>query len=242
MDTKEKNFDHNQANLADKITVIGNCEHLYYHAKKSASVSEGTDKEVFHQVLAKKVQDFRRNYMHKYFPNISDEMWCEAKAVEALRQRVYESDEGDADILKAVDELWNLVWSEITGQDMSGCKSCAEDRNPSGLSVMGPIVNGKDSVPLEEFNQTDLAKRVKKEFEDWKKSDEFQEIIKEVRKSLPTPYYPPRFDNPIEAPTLPWYGTKPYVGDEPGWMDKMPKCSSDAPQQSENSSHQAQYQ
>ena len=239
MEDNEKLFNSKKANVADRITVIGEAEHLYYHAKKSASTTEGTDQEVFHLVLAKKVQDFRRNYMHKYFPQITDDTWCEAKAVEALRQRVYESDEGDADILKAVDELWALVWSEILGEDMSGCKACQEDRNPSGLQVMGPIINGKGSVPLEEFNQTDLAKRVKQEYEDWKESDEFKEIVREVKKSLPTPIYSPRYDNPITTPTLPWYGTKPYVGDEPGWMDKMPKCSQYETEQSENSSHQA---
>lgn len=120
--------DYDSKNLADRITVVGEAEHLYYHAKKSASTVAGTEQEPFHMVLASKAKKFRRAYMNKYFPNCPDELWCEGKAVEALRQRVYESDEGDAETLKAVDELWALVWGKITGEDLSGCKSCVEDR------------------------------------------------------------------------------------------------------------------
>ena len=78
--------------------------------------------------------------MNKYFPNCPDELWCEGKAVEALRQRVYESDEGDAETLKAVDELWALVWGKITGEDLSGCKSCIEDRDEDiSNSALPPV-------------------------------------------------------------------------------------------------------
>lgn len=119
-------------NVADRITVVGELEHLYYHAKKSASTTAGTDDEPFHLELAAKTKAFRRAYMSKYFPECPDELWCEGKAVEAMRQRVYEADEGDATDLAMADELWAMVWGQITGLDLYGCASCAEDRESEG--------------------------------------------------------------------------------------------------------------
>lgn len=122
-------IDHQNKALADKITVIGALEHIYYHAKKSASVKiEDKNTETFFQTVANMARDFRRKYTAKHFPDCPEELWCLGKAVEEARQRVYESDDADTEDLSDIDAIWAMVWGAITNEDVSGCSSCAEDK------------------------------------------------------------------------------------------------------------------
>lgn len=131
-DTSTKNdFDFDSANLADQITVIGFLEHVYDHACKSASVSSKED-AVFYMTIADMAKNFRRRFSSEHFPNIKDEDWCLLKAVEQVRQRVYESAHTSYDDLKAVNDLWSVITEHIFGIDMSGCSSCAGDREEKG--------------------------------------------------------------------------------------------------------------
>lgn len=124
----DDNF-HKSASLSDKITVCGNLEHIYYHAKKSAAVKiEDKEAEAFFQTVAAMAQDFRRRYMKKHFPDCPEELWCLGKAVEIARQRIYESDEGDTEDISDIDAIWQMVWERITGQDLSSCSACREDK------------------------------------------------------------------------------------------------------------------
>ena len=119
---------HNNKTLSDKITVIGNLEHIYYHAKKSAGVVEDEDKKTFYLTMAQMAKDFRRAYMKRHFPECPDELWCLVKATEAARQRVYEADEGDVEDIEGIDAIWANVMEELTGEDLSGCVSCKADK------------------------------------------------------------------------------------------------------------------
>ena len=122
-------IDHESKTISDRITVLGELEHIRYHALKSASVKmEDEDAEIFFQTVARMALDFRRAYMKKHFPNIPDELWCLGKAAEIARQRVYEADEGDTEDLKEVDAIWATVWGKISGRDLSGCSVCKEDK------------------------------------------------------------------------------------------------------------------
>lgn len=119
---------HKSASISDKITVLGNLEHIRYHALKSAAVKmEDGEAEAFFQTVAVMAQDFRRRYMKKHFPNCPEEMWCLGKAVEIARQRIYEADEGDTEDLNDINNLWAYIWGKITGEDLSGCSNCRED-------------------------------------------------------------------------------------------------------------------
>lgn len=127
-DTEKKNgFNFDVANLADQITVVGECEHIYLHSCKSASVSE-KENAVFYQTVADMTKDFRRKFMKEHFPDVSDEDWCLLKSVDSLRQRVYESAHTSYEDLKDVNTLWSTVTEHIFGVDMSGCVACAEDK------------------------------------------------------------------------------------------------------------------
>lgn len=134
----EHNFNHGNATISDKITVCGELEHIYYHAKKSASVTiEDKELEGFFQTVAVMTKDFRRKYMKKHFPDCPDELWCLGKAAEIARQRIYESDDGDTEDLNDIDAIWSLIWGKITGKDLSGCSSCREDKEPEDDKPLG---------------------------------------------------------------------------------------------------------
>ena len=122
---KDKTFNFDKANLADQITVVGDLEHLYMHALKSASVAEDW---VYYMTVADLAKQFRRKFMKEHFPNAKDEDWCMLKAVDTIRQRVYESCNTSHEDLVEVNNLWSLITEHIFGIDMSNCVACAEDR------------------------------------------------------------------------------------------------------------------
>lgn len=124
----DDNF-HKTANISDKITVLGLVEHIRDHALKGAGVKmDDKEAEAFFQTAASMAQEFRRKYMKKHFPDCPEELWCLGKAVEAARQRVYEADEGDSEDINEIDSLWQFIWERITGEDLSACSACREDK------------------------------------------------------------------------------------------------------------------
>lgn len=122
-----KTFDHASAQLTDKITVTGCCEHLYEHALKTSSTLP-EDKAVFYLTIASMIQEFRRDFMEEHFPEVTDEDWCLVKAADTLRQRVYESSNDSYEDIKRVNEIWSTVMEHVFKVDLSGCSACKEDR------------------------------------------------------------------------------------------------------------------
>lgn len=123
-----KEFDYSTANTSDHIRVIGDLEHIYSHAMRSKQVAKDTNDEVFYQVVANKAKDLRRKYMRTYFPDCDDKLWCLGKASASLRQVVYEADEGHTELVKEADDLVDEIWQKITGEDLSDCSACKEDK------------------------------------------------------------------------------------------------------------------
>lgn len=134
-------IDHKSKTLSDKISVIGELEHAIYHARKSAGVVEDENKKTFYLTMAQMFLDFRRAYMKRHFPNCPDELWCLVKATETARQRVYEADEGDVEDIEGIDAIWANVMEELTGEDLSGCSSCKEDK---GKGILEGLSDDKD--------------------------------------------------------------------------------------------------
>ena len=122
-------FDSEKANISDLILVTGELEHIQRHALRSM-VSPNIEEEerVWYAVLAKQAKDARRSLMRKHFPDCPDELWCLGKASASLRQLAYETFTGDIEELSETEDIVDSIWSKITGQDMTGCKSCASDR------------------------------------------------------------------------------------------------------------------
>lgn len=129
MEHIENKFNHELANVSDTILVVGELCHIQRHALRSM-VSPNIEEEerVWYAVLAKQAKDARRSLMRKHFPDCPDELWCLGKASASLRQLAYETFTGGIEELTEIEEIVDSIWSKITGQDMTGCKSCTSDR------------------------------------------------------------------------------------------------------------------
>lgn len=66
--------------------------------------------------------------MKKHFPDMPDELWCAGKCATSIRQLNYETFTGDIEEAKEIDALVDSIWGKITGQDMTGCKACSDDK------------------------------------------------------------------------------------------------------------------
>ncbi len=134
----EKTFNHAKASIADNILIIGELEHIRRHALRSAvsvfSDSEGKDEHIAYLILAHRAKNLRRDYMAKYFGDISEQDWCLCKAAASLRQLAYEVASSDIDTLKEIDTLVDDIWSKATGEDLSDCVACKDDKNISDKS------------------------------------------------------------------------------------------------------------
>jgi len=128
-DNERENFDHAKAGVGDRITTVGEMEHLRRHALRSAISSEEGSELAFNcLVWAKQLQDMRREYMRKHFGEIDDKLWCMCKSAACLRQLAYEVDGDDANFLKEVDNLVDDIWGTAVNKDLSDCESCRADR------------------------------------------------------------------------------------------------------------------
>lgn len=128
MTENEQDKKYHRLNTSDHIRAISELEHIYSHAMRSKQVAKDTDDEVFYQVVANKAKALRRKYMRTYFPDCDDKLWCLGKASASLRQVVYEADEGHTELVKEADDLVDEIWQKITGEDLSDCSACKEDR------------------------------------------------------------------------------------------------------------------
>lgn len=130
---KEFNFD--GANLADLLTVIGELEHIYYHACKSAAVSD-KESAVHYMTVAEMAKDFRRKFTKEHFPDVDEKDWCLIKTADAMRQRVFESAYISHEDLKAANDLWSIIMEHVFHVDLSGCSACREDKNDDNMETL----------------------------------------------------------------------------------------------------------
>ena len=123
-------IDSEKANIADQISLISELEHLQRHLLRSMiSPNIAEEERIWYAVNAKRAKDIRRAYMKNHFPDMPDELWCAGKSAAAIRQLNYETFTGDIEEAKEIDALVDSIWSKITGQDMTGCKACADDKD-----------------------------------------------------------------------------------------------------------------
>lgn len=125
-------FNHNTAKTIDLISELGELEHAFWHAKRSAISlynpdNEDDDKWGKYAIWAKSIQEMRRAYQAKAFPDLSEYDWCLLKALSRVRQIAYETLD-DYEALKDLDGLVDDITGEIFGTDLSGCAVCKEDK------------------------------------------------------------------------------------------------------------------
>ena len=128
MEEERKIFDHKKASVTDDIRLVAELEHIRAHALRSAVVAEGTDDEMFYLLTAQKAKELRRQYMQTHYPNIDSKLWCLCKSAACLRQVAYEVWGEKAEALKEIDQLVDDIWGKATGQDLSDCEACKDDK------------------------------------------------------------------------------------------------------------------
>lgn len=123
----------------DIRSLIGELEHVRRHAIRSKNsvmrkLEDSPDdttlqeKKVHYMVLAQYVLEMRRTLMKEVLGGVSDEDWCLLKAASAIEQLAYELEPLPDELSYQIDRISDLIWGSALGQDMTGCKSCHEDR------------------------------------------------------------------------------------------------------------------
>lgn len=128
MEQKEEIFNHKKAAVSDDIRLVAELEHIRAHALRSAVVAEGTDDEMFYLLTAQRAKELRRQFMQNRYPNIDSKLWCLCKSAACLRQVAYEIWGEKAEFLKQIDTLVDDIWGKATGEDLSDCEACKDDK------------------------------------------------------------------------------------------------------------------
>ena len=131
MHEDKKTFNHDKANISDKIRLISELEHIRTHALRAAASTwreEDDSESVKYLILAKRAQRLRRDYMKNHFGELKETDWCLCKSAACLRQILYEVNDGWPEELKEIDDFVDEIWGEALGQDLSQCLACREDR------------------------------------------------------------------------------------------------------------------
>ena len=128
MEAKEEIFNHKKAAVSDDIRLVAELEHIRAHALRSAVVAEGTEDEMFYLVAAQRAKELRHQFMQDHYPNIDSKLWCMCKSAACLRQVAYEIWGEKAEFLKQIDTLVDDIWGKATGEDLSDCEACKDDK------------------------------------------------------------------------------------------------------------------
>lgn len=123
----QEKFNYDDAELVDKLAVVGEMEHLRRHAIRSAMVATEDEDIIYYYVLATQIKRTRRKFMANHFKNLDEKDWCLVKSASSLRQLAYEVSlpEGES---KEMETLVDSVFSHAFKKDMTGCKACADDK------------------------------------------------------------------------------------------------------------------
>ena len=125
-----KDRKHTTTSISDKVALIAELEHTRRHALRSMISNDIPQEDrIFYAVLAEKAKETRRKLMEQNFPECPNELWCLGKSTACLRQLSYELFSGDDLMVREIDEIVDMVWEKITGEDLSDCESCKSDRD-----------------------------------------------------------------------------------------------------------------
>lgn len=122
---------YSKRNTVDIIALIGELEHTRRHALRAsvtASNEEDEEKAFSYQMFANKAQRLRRELTEKNFPDLDEKDWCLVKCAACLRQISYETFTDDTKTLSEIDGLVDEILELATGEDLSGCATCRDDR------------------------------------------------------------------------------------------------------------------
>lgn len=121
-------MDHKKLSLTDKIKLLGEVEHSRSHLLRSAHTTEDEEKKFWYLVKAKQAQDLRRKIQEKWLK--TDELdWCLVKSASRLKWLNEEVAFDDIELFSDIENFADSILGHGLGEDLSGCKSCQEDKN-----------------------------------------------------------------------------------------------------------------
>lgn len=136
-------MNHDLLSLTDRISLIGELEHIRRHALRSAKVAKDKDK-LFYEVTALQAQKLRREYQAKYL-DCDEKDWCLAKSAATLKQLTYEL-ALDANDLQDMENLTDNILSHAYNVDLTGCESCSNDQEQASNEIDIKINEGLDKL------------------------------------------------------------------------------------------------
>lgn len=119
-------MNHKKASVLDQIALIGELEHIRFHALRSMKTTDNEDKKFFYAVTAHTAQKLRREYMMKHFV-IDEKDWCLLKASARLKQLTDELAGSDQEEYANLQNLADGIIGKAVGEDLFDCESCLRD-------------------------------------------------------------------------------------------------------------------
>lgn len=119
---------HKRLSTVDALRLLGELEHCRFHLIQSAI--NGEEDESFNRVvLASQCQTARRKLQKKYFADVPEKDWCVVKSAATMLQILTELGNGDVESMKEVQNIIDSAIEIATGEDISGCESCRQDKS-----------------------------------------------------------------------------------------------------------------
>lgn len=123
-----KLMNHDQLKLADKITAVGELEHLRRHLIRAAITTTDDTRAFFYLVKAHRAEALRRQLQHS-LPEVAEEDWCIVKSCATIKQLNAETLEEDKELYKEIEDLADDCLSKAYNVDFHSCKACKDDKD-----------------------------------------------------------------------------------------------------------------
>lgn len=121
-------MNHDQLKLADKVTQVGELEHLRRHLARASITTTNETRAFFYLVKAHRAEALRRQLQHS-LPEVTEEDWCIVKSCAAIKQLNTETLDEDIDLFRQIEDLADDCLSNAYNMDFHSCKACKDDKN-----------------------------------------------------------------------------------------------------------------
>lgn len=123
---------HDKLAISDKITLLGELEHDRHHLLRSAHVATDKERAFRYFVKAHQARELRRKVQQRWLD--TDELdWCVVKSSARLKWLNEEIADNDMELFNEIENFADDLLSFALNTDLSGCKSCNDDKMGSSL-------------------------------------------------------------------------------------------------------------
>ena len=119
-------MNHKTLALADKLTLLGELEHVRHHCIRSMHSIEDKEEKFYYKVKAKQLQNARRE-AEKKWADTDEYNWCLVKGSTKIKQLNEEVFESVDVIFSQFENIADDLLSHALHEDLTGCSSCRDD-------------------------------------------------------------------------------------------------------------------